>query len=130
MRRRKPQPILVLAFVLLMGAVMYVKDLPNPEPVLGLKVATGRLKVYYTEQPPGAGWRVQDITIQGNAVWVDFAFPQKPGDRISGALGARCPNRSDAVWKVLLQTQDIEVRGLTPEGRVIAAISCRALPKS
>ena len=130
MRRRKPQPLLVLAFVLIMGALMYVKDLPNPQPVLGLKMASGRLKVYYTEHPPGNDWTVRNIAIQGRAVWVDFDLPKEPPDTMLEALRTRCPLKTDAVWSVLSKTQDIEVRALPRDGKVIAAISCRAQPES
>jgi len=131
MRRRRPQPLLVLAFVMLMGLLMYVQKLPTSEPVLGLKMASGRLPVYYTEHPPGAGWSVRSIAIQDRAVWVDFGFPsglsRQSAATVQQALRSRCPINTDDAWSVLLKTQDIEVRGLAPDGKVIAAISCRAL---
>ena len=127
MRRRRPQPLLVLAFVMLMGVLMYVQKLPTREPVTGLKMASGRLSVYYTEHPPGPGWSVRSIAIQGRAVWVDLGFPKESAGTIQDALRARCPINTDAAWSVLLKTQDIEVRGLANDGKVIAAISCRAL---
>lgn len=127
MRRRRPQPLLVLAFVMLMGVLMYIQKLPTREPVLGLEMASGRLSVYYTEQPPGPGWSVRSIAVQGKAVWVDFGLPKVTAGTIQDALRARCPIKTDPAWSVLLKTQDIEVRGLANDGEVIAAISCRAL---
>ena len=137
MRRRRPQPLLVLAFVLVMAALMFAADLPGPGPGPGLKAAQGRLKVYYLEHPPGNDWAVIEIAARGGEVWVDLGLPgtqaaaliKGPREKMLGALRAHCPPRSDPAWSVLKQTQDIEIRGLTADGKALAAVSCRAAHK-
>ena len=137
MRRRRPQPLLVLAFVLVMAALMFAADLPGPGPGPGLKAAQGRLKVYYLEHPPGNDWRLIEIAARNGEVWVDFALPgtqaaaltQGAGEKILAALRGHCPPPSDPAWSVLLQTQDIEIRGLGADGKALAAVSCRAAQK-
>ena len=136
MRRRRPQPLLVLAFVLVMAALMFAADLPGPESGPGLKAAQGRLKVYYREHPPGNDWHLIEIAARGGEVWVDLGLPgtqaaaliQGPREKMLDALRAHCPPRSDPAWRVLLQTQDIEIRGLGG-GKAFAAVSCRAAHK-
>lgn len=134
MRRRRPQPLLFLAFVVIMGALMYAKDLPVTESNVGLKTAAGRLKVYYQETPPPEGWTVAAIAPRGGEVWVDLTLPgtmaaaflHAPRRKMLDALRGQCPPKTDPAWTVLLKTQDIEVRGLGPEGKALAAVSCRA----
>ncbi|NQV83871.1 MAG: hypothetical protein HQ494_08635 [Rhodospirillales bacterium] len=133
MRRRRPQPLLFLAFVVIMGALIFANKLPVSEPVLGLKVATERLKVYYGETPPPTNWAVAEITPRSGEVWVDLTLPEKqatafthqPRRRILDALTSQCPPKTDPAGSVLLKTQDIEVRGLNGEGKALAAVSCR-----
>jgi hypothetical protein len=137
MRRRRPQPLLVLSFVVIMGALMYAKDLPVSEPGLGLKVAAARLQVYYRETQPPTDWTIAAIEPRGGEVWVDLALPARqaaalakaPRARLLAALRGLCPPQSDRAWSVLLKTQDIEVRGLGADGKALAAVSCRAAQK-
>ena len=135
MRRRRPQPLLFLGFVIVMGALMYAKDLPTtPDSNLGLRTAASRLKVYFQENPPKNNWRVTDIKSRDGEVWVDIVLPkadaealmQGPRAKMEEALLAQCPAKDDMAWKVLLKTQDIEIRGLKPDRKAIAAVSCRA----
>ncbi len=138
MRRRRPQPLLVLAFVLVMAALMFAADLPGPGPDPGsgpgLKAAQGRLRVYYANHPPGNDWRLIEIAAREGEVWVDLglagtqaaALIQGADEKMLAALRGHCPPRSDPAWKVLLQTQDIEIRGLGADGKALAAVSCRA----
>ncbi|MBC8338274.1 MAG: hypothetical protein H8E39_06250 [Alphaproteobacteria bacterium] len=130
MRRRRPQPLLVLAFVLLMGAVMYSQKTPVTESSLGLKVASTRLKVYYTGTPPPNGWAISAIAPRDGEVWIDLVLPDGPAstpfDALLEKLGSQCPPKTDAAWSVLKPTQDIEVRGLDKTGKALAAVSCRA----
>ncbi len=135
MRRRRPQPLLFLAFIVLMGALMYAKNRSVPEPSMGLKVAAGRLKVYYRETPPPNGWTIAEIAPRDGEVWVDLAvtgtqaaaLAEGPRERMVEALLRQCPPKSDKAWSVLLNTQDIEVRGLGADGKPLAAVSCRAV---
>ncbi len=131
MRRRRPQPLLFLTFVVTMGALMYAKKQPVNEPGLGLKVAAQRLTVYYRETPPPKDWMIAEIAPRSGEVWIDFTIPERqaPGERMEGALKNLCPPKSDQAWSVLLETQDIEIRGLSPDGRPLAAVSCRAAHK-
>ena len=76
MWRRRPQPRLFLAFVVVMGALMYAKKQPVSESSLGLKVAAQRLKVYYQETPPPKDWTITDITPRSGEVWIDFTIPE------------------------------------------------------
>lgn len=127
--------MLFLAFVVVMGALMYAnRNRPVSEQSVGLKMAAGRLAVYYQETPPPQGWRVAAIQPRAGEVWVDLtlpgamaaAFPHSRRRKFLGSLRAQCPPKSDRAWTVLLKTQDIEVRGLSPGGKALAAISCRA----
>ncbi len=137
MRRRRPQPLLVLAFVVAMGALMYAKKQQVYEPSLGLKVAAQRLKVYYQDSPPPKDWTIAEIAPRSGEVWIDFRIPEgqvaalgkEAGERILGTLLDLCPPKSDQSWSVLLKTQDIEIRGLGADGRSLAAVSCRAAHK-
>ncbi len=137
MRRRRPQPLLVLAFVMVMAALMYAADLPGPGPDPGLKAAQGRLKVYYGNHPPGNDWQLIEIAVRAGEVWVDLGLPgtqaaalvKGPRERMLDVLRAHCPPPSDPAWSVLLQTQDIEIRGLGAGGKAFAAVSCRAAHK-
>jgi hypothetical protein len=115
MRRRRPQPLLVLGFVLVMAALMFAAGLPDPGPGPGLKAAEGRLKVYYQEHPPGNDWRLIEIAARGGEVWVDLGLPrtqaaaliQGADEKMLAALRGHSPPSSDPAWSVLLQTQDI-----------------------
>ncbi len=141
MRRRRPQPLLVLAFVLVMAGLMFAADLPGPGPGPGsgpgLKAAQGRLKVYYGTHPPGNDWQLIEIAARDGEVWVDLGLPgtqaaaliEGPREKMLAALRAHCPPKSDPAWKVLLMTQDIEIRGLGPGRKAFAAVSCRATHK-
>ncbi len=137
MRRRRPQPLLVLGFVLVMAALMFAADLPSPGPGPGLKAAQGRLRVYYGNHPPRTDWVIVEIAARDGEVWVDLGLPgtqaaaliQGPREKMLAALRAHCPPRSDPAWKVLLMTQDIEIRGLGAGGKAFAAVSCRAATK-
>lgn len=134
MRRRRPQPLLFLAFVVVMGALMFAKKQPVTEPGLGLKVAAQRLLVYYRESPPPKDWTIAEISPRSGEMWIDFTIPEDqaraqgkaPGERILRALMGLCPPKSEQAWSVLLKTQDIQVRGLGADGRSLAAVSCRA----
>ena len=134
MRRRRPQPLLFLAFVVIMGALMFANDLPVTNSNVGLKTAAGRLKVYYQETPPPMDWAIAAIAPRAGEVWVDLTLPDvlaaaflhTPRKKLLEALKSQCPPKADKAWSVLLETQDIEVRGLSPEGKALAAISCRA----
>ena len=134
MRPRRPQPLLFLAFVVIMGALMYAKDVPVPNSNVGLKTAAGRLKVYYQETPPPKDWAVAAIASRDGEVWVDLTVPDAmaadflhvPRRKMLDSLRGQCPPKTDKAWTVLLKTQDIEVRGLSPEGKALAAVSCRA----
>ncbi|NQU62409.1 MAG: hypothetical protein HQ512_14850 [Rhodospirillales bacterium] len=132
MRRRKPQPLLFLGFVIIMGALMYAKDLPTvPDSSVGLRAAVGRLKVYYQEYPPQNNWQIAEIASRDGEVWVDvIAHDAKtaahPRAKMVEALGNQCPVKDDIVWKVLLKNQDIEIRALSADGKAFAAVSCRA----
>ncbi len=135
--RRRRQPLLVLGFVLIMGALMFASDLPVTGPSLGLTTAQNRLKVYYREHPPGNDWRLIEIATRNGEVWVDLglsgtqaaALIQGEREKMLAALRRHCPPRSDPSWKVLLVTQDIEIRGLGAGGKALAAVSCRATHK-
>ncbi len=137
MRRRRPQPLLVLAFVLVMAALMFARDPPVSGPGPGLKAAQGRLKAYYREHPPGNDWVIAAIAIREGEVWVDLGLPGKqaaaltegPREKMLDALRAHCPPKSDPAWSVLLMTQDIEIRGHDAGGKAFAAVSCRAFNK-
>ena len=115
MRRRRPQPLLVLGFVLAMAALMFAAGLPDPGPGPGLKAAEGRPKVYYQEHPPGNDWRLIEIAARGGEVWVDLglsgtqaaALIQGADEKMLAALRGHSPPSSDPAWSVLLQTQDI-----------------------
>ena len=52
-----------------------------------------------------------------------------PRAEMLAALRGHCPPCSDPAWKVLLMTQDIEIRGLGAGGKAFAAVSCRAAYK-
>jgi len=133
MRRRRPQPLLVLAFVLLMGGVMFAKKVPVSEQGMGLKMAATRLRVYYKESPPPKGWTVAEIASRKGEVWVDLVLSEIPAaallDALPVTLRGQCPPKTDAAWSVLLPAQDIEVRGLGANGKSLAAVSCRAARK-
>jgi len=128
--------MLFLAFVLTMGAVMYAtKEGTVTNQGTGLKMVAGRLAVYYQETPPPAGWAIAAIQPRAGEVWVDLILPE---DKAAGiyhdrrrplldALRTQCPPKTDAAWSVLLNTQDIEIRGLSPTGKALAAVSCRAV---
>lgn len=137
MRRRRPQPLLVLAFVIVMGAVMYAKDVPVTGSTMGLNVAANRLAVFYREAPPPDGWAVAEIAVHPGEVWVDLTLPEPMAAGIYherrkpllNALYGQCPPKADKAWTVLLKTQDIQVRGLAPGGNALTAVSCRAVPQ-
>ena len=137
MRRRRPQPLLVLAFVMVMAALMFAADLPGPAPDPGLKAAQGRLRVYYGNHPPGNDWQLIEIAVRAGEVWVDLGLPgtqaaaliQGADEKMLAALRGHCPPRSDPAGSVLLQTQDIEIRGVGADGKALAAVSCRASHK-
>ena len=109
-------------------------DRPEPGPGPGLMAAEGRLRVYYREHPPRTDWEIIEIAAREGEVWVDLGLPgtraaaliQGPREKMLAALRGHCPPRSDPAWKVLLMTQDIEIRGLGADGKALAAVSCRA----
>ena len=116
---------------------MYAKKMPVSEPVLGLKVASSRLQVYFRETPPPKDWTIAAIEPAKGEVWVDLTLPEKqaaafthqPRRNLLDALTSQCPPQSDPAWSVLLKTQDIEIRSLSADGKALAAISCRAARK-
>ncbi len=132
--RPRPRPLLVLGFVLIMAALMYVQAPPNPQLSRALKDASEHLKAYYRETPVPEGWEIAGISARNGKVWVDMVLPGSEaaalvkaapgkGDQI---LGVYCPPRSDMVWRILSETQGIEVRGLGPGGKAVLAVDCRA----
>ena len=128
MWRRRPQPLLFLAFVVVMGELMYAKKQPVSESSLGLKVAAQRLKVYYQETPPPKDWTIAEIAPRSGEVWIDITIPETQAKAL-GKLRDLCPPKSDQAWSVLLATQDIEIRSLGADGKSLAAVSCRAAQK-
>ena len=128
--RPRSRPLLVLAFVLVMAALMYVQAPPSPKPSRALKEAAERLKAYYREQPLPFGWKIAGIAVRQGEVWVDMdlpkAFMDMPYEAVATALGGQCPARSDVAWGVLGPKQEIEVRGSAPTGKILAAVNCRA----
>ncbi len=128
--RPRPRPLLVLAFILIMAALLYVQAPPSPKPSRALKEAAERLKAYYREQPPPVGWKIAGIAVRQGEVWVDMdlpkAFMDTPHEAVATALGGQCPVRSDVAWRVLGPDQEIEVRGSAPTGKILAAVNCRA----
>lgn len=128
--------MLFLGFVVVMAALMYAtRTGPGSEQSVGLKMAAGRLAVYYQETPPPQGWTVAAIQPRAGEVWIDLtlpdavaaAFPHNPRQKFLDALRDQCPPKTDRAWTVLRKTEDIEVRGLGPGGKALAAISCRAV---
>lgn len=128
--RPRSRPLLVLAFVLVMAALMYVQAPPSPKPSRALKETAERLKAYYRERPPPVGWKIAGIAVSEGEVWVEMILPKSlrdmPYEAVATALGGQCPMRSDVAWRVLGPDQTIEVRGSAPEGRTLAAVDCRA----
>ena len=120
MRRRRPQPLLVLGFVLVMAALMFAAGLPDPGPGPGLKAAEGRLKVYYQEHPPGNEWRLIEIAARGGEVWVDLGLPrtQAAASEATRAVAdstamrrRRARLRKARISRYALSAWDIEMRG-------------------
>ena len=131
--RPRPKPLMVLCFVLLMAAIMYVQSPPSPGPSRALKDAAARMKAYFPENPPPKGWQIAAISTRDGAVWVDIKLPEaeaaflsKP-PALNQALGRQCPPKDDIVWRVLTPTQDIEIRAMVGGEKALLAVSCRAL---
>ncbi len=74
--RPRPKPLMVLCFVLLMAAIMYVQSPPSPGPSRALKDAAARMKAYFPENPPPKGWQIAAISTRAGAVWVDIKLPE------------------------------------------------------
>ena len=132
--RPRRRPLLVLGFVLIMAALMYVQAPPNPRLSRALKDAEKHLKAYYLETPVPEGWKITGISARNGKVWVDIALPGPQAAALVKAdpgkgeqtLGVHCPPRTDMVWRILSETQGIEVRGLGPGGKAVLAVDCRA----
>ena len=133
--RPRPRPLLVLGFVLIMAALMYVQAPPNPHVSRALKDSSQRLKAYYRENPVPEGWKISEISVRDGKVWVDMVLPGPEAAALAGAaperggqtLGVHCPPRTDIVWRILSETQGIEIRGLGPGGKAFLAVDCRTL---
>ena len=133
--RPRPKPLMVLCFVLLMAAIMYVQSPPSPGPSRVLKDAAARMKAYFPENLPPKGWQIAAISTSVGAVWVDIKLPEAEGAFLSKppslalnqALGPQCPPKDDIVWQVLTPTQDIEIRAMVGGEKALLAVSCRAL---
>ncbi len=132
--RPRPRPLMVLSFVLLMAAIMFVQLPPSPGPSRALKDAAARMKAYFPENPPPKGWQVATISTRAGAVWVDLKLPEAeaaslskpPFQALNQALGRQCPPKDDIVWRVLTPTQDIEIRAMAGGEKALLAVSCRA----
>ena len=135
--RPRPKPLMVLCFVLLMAAIMYVQSPPSPGPSRALKDAAARMKAYFPENPPPKGWPIAAISTRAGAVWVDIKLPEAeaaflskpPSLAFNQALGRQCPPKDDIVWRVLTPTQDIEIRAMAGGEKALLAVSCRAFNK-
>ncbi len=135
--RPRPKPLMVLCFVLLMAAIMYVQSPPSPGPSRALKDAAARMKAYFPENPPPKGWQIAAISTRVGAVWVDIKLPEAevaflskpPFQALNQALGHQCPPKDDIVWRVLTPTQDIEIRAMAGGEKALLAVSCRAFNK-
>ena len=131
--RPRPKPLMVLCFVLLMAAIMYVQSPPSPGPSRALKDAAARMKAYFPENPPPKGWQVAAISTRAGAVWVDLKLPEAavaflskpPSLALTQVLGRQCPPKDDIVWRVLTPTQDNEIRAMAGGEKAILAVSCR-----
>ncbi|MEE9316881.1 MAG: hypothetical protein V3U48_01170 [Rhodospirillales bacterium] len=132
--RPRPRPLLVLGFVLIMAALMYVQAPPNPQLSRALKDAEKHLKAYYRETPVPEGWEITGISSRNGKVWVDMVLPGSQAAALVNSapgkgdqtLGVYCPPRTDMVWRILSETQGLEVRGLDPGGKAVLAVDCRA----
>ncbi len=128
--RPRPRPLLVLAFVLIMAALLYVRAPPSPKPSRALKETAERLKAYYRERPPPVGWKIAGVAVSEGEVWVEMRLPKSladmPYEVVVTALGGQCPMRSDVAWRVLGPDQTIEVRGKTAGRKPFVAVDCRA----
>ncbi len=135
--RPRPKPLIVLCFVLLMAAIMVIQSPPSPGPSRALKDAAAQMKAYFPENPPPKGWQIAAISTRAGAVWVDMRLPEAeaaslsipPFQALNQALGRQCPSKDDIVWRVLTSTQDIEIRGVRAEGKVLISVNCRAFNK-
>ena len=133
--RPRPRPLMVLCFVLLMAAIMFIQSPPSPGPSRALKDAAARMKAYFPENPPPKGWQIAAISTRAGAVWVDIKLPEAeaaflskpPSLALNQALGRQCPPKDDIVWRVLTPTQDIEIRAMAGGVKALLAVSCRAL---
>ncbi len=135
--RPRPKPLMVLCFVLLMAAIMFIQSPPSPGPSRALKNAAARVKAYFPEKPPPKGWQIAAISTRVGAVWVDIKLPEaevaflskSPSLALNQALGRQCPPKDDIVWRVLTPTQDIEIRAMAGGENALLAVSCRAFIK-
>ena len=126
---------MVLCFVLLMAAIMFVQSPPSPGPSRVLKDAAARMKAYFQENSPPKGWQIAAISTRVGAVWVDITLPEAeaaflskpPSLALNQALGRQCPPKDDIVWRVLTPIQDIEIRAMAGGEKALLAVSCRAL---
>jgi hypothetical protein len=126
---------MVLCFVLLMAAIMFVQSPPNPGPSRALKDAAARMKAYFPENPPPKGWQIAAISTRVGAVWVDIKLPEAeaaflskpPSLALNQPLGRQCPPKDDIVWRVLTPIQDIQIRAMAGGEKALLAVSCRAL---
>jgi hypothetical protein len=124
---------MVLCFVLLMAAIMFVQSPPSPRPRRVLKDAAARIKAYFPQNPPPKGWQIAAISTRVGAVWVDIKLPEaevaflskSPSLALNQALGRQCPPKDDIVWRVLTPTQDIEIRSMAGSEKALLAVSCR-----
>ena len=132
--RPRPRPLLVLGFVLIMAALMYVQAPPNPQLSRALKDAAERLKAYYRGNPVPENWKITGVSTGADDVWVDFSLPggeaaalvQGPRDKMVETIGAQCPVRTDIVWRVLSPTQGIEIRARAAGKEPFIAVNSRA----
>jgi hypothetical protein len=126
---------MVLCFVLLMAAIMFIQSPPSPGPSRALKDAAARIKAYFPENPPPKGWQIATISTRVGTVWVDIKLPEAeaaflskpPSLALNQALDRQCPPKDDIVWRVLTPTQDIEIRAMAGGEKALLAVSCRAL---
>ena len=135
--RPRPRPLLVLAFVLVMAALMYVQAPPNPHLSRALKDSSVRLKDYYRENPVPEGWKISEISVRDGKVWVDMVLPDPEAAALARVapeqggqtLGVHCPPRPDIVWRLLSETQGIEIRARPTGKEPFIAVNCRTFVK-
>jgi hypothetical protein len=125
---------MVLCFVLLMAAIMFIQSPPSPGPSRALKDAAAQMKAYVPENLPPKGWNAAAVTTRDGTVWVDLKLPDADAALLFGgpfsalrmALGRYCPPKDHMVWRILKPDQDIEIRASARGEKALVAVSCRA----